>query len=70
MFQCPTSGFSLFYDVIKNMHNYIFESFNALPRAFFFSTKGLEVVIHEGILFQCPTSGFLLFYETAKETEG
>ena len=37
--------------------------FNALPRAFFFSTLDLDANdIWEDGVFQCPTSGFLLFY--------
>ena len=38
MFQCPTSGFLLFYSVVANSTIKSQDCFNALPRAFFFST--------------------------------
>ena len=61
-FQCPTTGFLLFYDndVFMNERDVI--SFNALPRAFFFSTILSEVEEERVEMFQCPTTGFLLFY--------
>ena len=64
-FQCPTSGFLLFY-VAGNGGNYADrQCFNALPRAFFFSTQAAKMAEKEAIEFQCPTSGFLLFYKFA-----
>ena len=89
VFQCPTSGFLLFYKkmAIQEKNTLLFVSmpylglssflpemtttekevtttcFNALPRAFFFSTLRLASNQCSLLLeFQCPTSGFLLFY--------
>ncbi len=62
LFQCPTTGFLLFYNCGKIMQSKKMVCFNALPRAFFFSTiikGGIVTVKH---VFQCPTTGFLLFY--------
>ena len=39
MFQCPTSGFLLFYVAINEMADKKLIRFNALPRAFFFSIR-------------------------------
>ena len=40
LFQCPTSGFLLFYRTGTLRHSSVKNScFNALPRAFFFSTR-------------------------------
>ena len=65
-FQCPTSGFFLFYlytQVIIKIEMYCF---NALLRASFFSTNsGRGCSIRMGV-FQCPTSGFFLFYKAKK----
>ena len=41
--------------------------FNALPRAFFFSTRLETRIANIKKKFQCPTSGFLLFYIGAEE---
>ena len=63
LFQCPTTGFLLFYKYTCICKRVVFSCFNALPRAFFFSTlhsvHPTMTVIRE---FQCPTTGFLLFY--------
>ena len=39
MFQCPTTGFLLFYGRFVGFMHALKKCFNALPRAFFFSTK-------------------------------
>ena len=62
MFQCPTSGFSLFYTEESKSELMTAVRFNALLRAFLFSTK---IKTHSKLTltrFQCPTSGFSLFY--------
>ena len=53
------SSFLLIYEQHKRKYR---EGFNALPRAFFFSTELKAIVFYVNFLFQCPTSGFLLFY--------
>ena len=42
MFQCPTSGFFLFYDCVKSEERGILWGFNALLRASSFSTSHLQ----------------------------
>ena len=67
MFQCPTSGFFLFYQD-KAIHRdvEIQHCFNALLRASSFSTCYHKEVITCYGGFQCPTSGFFLFYKGNK----
>ena len=62
LFQCPTSGFLLFYQYSEKENVDMRVCFNALPRAFFFSTIKTNISQLIKRMFQCPTSGFLLFY--------
>ena len=62
MFQCPTSGFSLFYGAKFKETLAKLACFNALLRAFLFSTVWSAGSSSNRVLFQCPTSGFSLFY--------
>ena len=64
VFQCPTSGFFLFYD---NFINQLLQRYNVsmpylglLP---FLLAGRRGIVSKENRMFQCPTSGFFLFYE-------
>ena len=61
MFQCPTSGFFLFYKA-KFASEAEKMRFNALLRASSFSTEFKIKKKDKYVLFQCPTSGFFLFY--------
>ena len=59
----PYLGLSSFLRFSNPSSPTSFKGFNALPRAFFFSTDIIErqnEIPTE--MFQCPTSGFLLFY--------
>ena len=63
VFQCPTSGFFLFYKSVICFWLSMLTCFNALPRASSFSTHSRNDKEHRRrYLFQCPTSGFFLFY--------
>ena len=62
MFQYPTSGFSLFYGAKFKETLAKLACFNALLRAFLFSTHTCTLWQGRVIKFQCPTSGFSLFY--------
>ncbi len=60
----PYIGLSSFLHICsKLVTHYLIRRFNALPRAFFFSTNITEESKSELMTFQCPTSGFLLFYK-------
>ena len=63
VFQCPTTGFLPFYRTVLRVLATWDNCFNALFRAFFFSTRReMEDHMISVSLFQCPISGFLLFY--------
>ena len=92
-FQCPTSGFFLFYGKESFMRKLAFDvsmpyfglfpflrpysmetrnnkyRFNALLRAFSFSTGYLAYRRMLLTGFQCPTSGFFLFYISTSTIE-
>ena len=64
VFQCPTTGFLPFYRTVLRVLATWDNCFNALFRAFFFSTRReMEDHMISVSLFQCPISGFLLFYQ-------
>ena len=65
MFQCPTSGFLLFYAKDKDVEQMIYHDWFQCPTSgflLFYSCYLSDTSWCYG-LFQCPTSGFLLFYE-------
>ena len=63
MFQCPTSGFFLFYYRQKTVQLYLIKMFQCPTSGFFlFYSFHPTLRRHSAILFQCPTSGFFLFY--------
>ena len=63
-FQCPTSGFSLFY-APQNKSFLKVQSPVSMPYFGLFSFLRDEILelLDTIALFQCPTSGFSLFYE-------
>ena len=58
----PYLGLSSFLLHSRKMERWSLKCFNALPRAFFFSTFLKPFQSYQFQRFQCPTSGFLLFY--------
>ena len=66
LFQCPTSGFLLFYLWKKQKHFSIRPlCFNALPRAFFFSTYTHILTVADTYLVSMPYLGLSSFLRQA-----
>ena len=70
LFQCPTSGFLLFYMRIRLRKKKRLSLFQCPTSGFllFYSVSFIVKEIGE-IWFQCPTSGFLLFYSAVADNK-